>query len=107
MAINQKLIGTRIRKIRKSKGETQRQLGDSLGYTEQYISKLERGIGNVSLGKLGEIADYYGVDVAKLITNANQKSPDYMFEEIVELLGQLDEKQREQAIEHINIIKRY
>lgn len=73
-------IGKKFRKIRESKGLS---LGDVMRRTKiskGYLSRLERGkIPNVSLSRLEELADFYNVDLASLLSEEKdwkEKLPD-------------------------------
>lgn len=52
-----KLIGQRVRDLRKQRGLSQEQLGELSGFHFSYIGGLERGQKNVSLLNLDKIAD--------------------------------------------------
>ena len=52
-----KLVGERIRAIRKEKGLTQEKLGQMTGQQKTYIGGIERGERNISLESLGKILD--------------------------------------------------
>ncbi|HZG16183.1 MAG TPA: helix-turn-helix transcriptional regulator [Candidatus Bathyarchaeia archaeon] len=58
-----KLIGAKIRQIRKEKGITQEQLAEKANTTNSYIAGVERGTRNVTIGSLEKIADALGVNV--------------------------------------------
>lgn len=67
-------VGNRIRLFRKQKGMSQEELGNRLGLTKSYISRLENGKKPISLDRLETIAevlevnvDYLLVDKTKLI----------------------------------------
>ncbi|WP_249923436.1 helix-turn-helix domain-containing protein [Paenibacillus sp. RS8] len=47
-----KLVGSKIREIRKSQGLSQEQLGEKAGFHFSYIGGLERGERNVTLSNL-------------------------------------------------------
>lgn len=58
-----KLIGAKIRHIRKAKGITQEQLAEKANTTNSYIAGIERGSRNMTIGSLEKIADALGVNV--------------------------------------------
>mgnify|MGYP000939216863 CR=1 FL=1 len=61
------LISKNIRKLRMEKGITQIQLSKMIGSTNDYISKLERGLRkNPSSQMLGKIANALGVSMDRL-----------------------------------------
>jgi transcriptional regulator with XRE-family HTH domain len=58
-----KLVGSRIREIRKEKGLSQEQVGEAADFHYSYIGRIERGEKNISLLTLSRIADALGVGV--------------------------------------------
>jgi transcriptional regulator with XRE-family HTH domain len=58
-------VGTRIRLRRTFLGMTQEQLAGALGISYQQIQKYETGANRVSAGRLFEISQRLGVDVAQ------------------------------------------
>ena len=55
--------GERIKKLRKSKGVTQRELAERLGISEQAISKWEKNLSNPSTKNLLQISKIFGVSI--------------------------------------------
>lgn len=55
--------GERIKKLRKTKGVTQRELAERLGISEQAISKWEKNLSNPSTKNLLQIAKIFGVSI--------------------------------------------
>ena len=50
-------FGQLIKKVRKEKGLTQDQLGESIGVTKSQISKLDNGTSNMTIGKIFKLSD--------------------------------------------------
>lgn len=67
MEINYLLIGKRIRRFRLSKNITQEELAFQIGTSAAYISNIEHGKKKVSLQKLCEISEIWGVTVNDLL----------------------------------------
>ncbi|MGF2654833.1 helix-turn-helix domain-containing protein [Serratia marcescens] len=61
-------IGSRIREIRKSRGITQKQLGEALGVTQQSVFSWESGIASPACDKLIPLAKALGCDPLWLIS---------------------------------------
>lgn len=61
-----KLVGTRIRALRKERGLSQEALGEKGGFHFSYIGQIERGEKNVSLLNLNKIAESLEVNVIQL-----------------------------------------
>jgi orotate phosphoribosyltransferase len=59
-------VGTNIKKLRISKGDTQEQLAKSLQISFQSVSKWENGIASPDIGFLPIIAEYFGVSIDEL-----------------------------------------
>jgi transcriptional regulator with XRE-family HTH domain len=63
-----RLVGRNVRRIRLEKGLTQEKFAEQSGFTQQYMSGLERGRRNPTIVSLYEIALALGVDHVALIT---------------------------------------
>lgn len=50
-----KMVGEKIRLVRKARGITQEKLSDLSGLSEKYLSDTERGVRNISLESLEKI----------------------------------------------------
>ncbi|MEK4061561.1 MULTISPECIES: helix-turn-helix domain-containing protein [Paenibacillus] len=61
-----KLVGTRIRALRKERGLSQEALGEKGGFHFSYIGQIERGEKNVSLLNLNKIAESLEVNLIQL-----------------------------------------
>ncbi|KAF6559402.1 helix-turn-helix transcriptional regulator [Paenibacillus sp. EKM202P] len=67
-----KLVGTRIRALRKEKGLSQESLGEKGGFHFSYIGQIERGEKNVSLINIAKIADALDVNLIQLFAYVNE-----------------------------------
>lgn len=101
MNIDYKLIGDRIKRVRKSKGMTQEVMAEKLNVSIGYISQVERGITKISLDLLGAISSILDCDVAFLISESAIHSNDYMESEIINEIKKLDNKKRKYILEII------
>ncbi|MDR9743825.1 helix-turn-helix transcriptional regulator [Paenibacillus taichungensis] len=85
-----KLVGARIKVLRKDKGLSQEALGEKGGFHFTYIGQIERGEKNVSLINLGKIAEALDVNVSQLFAYVNDEieltEMDIMIQEIVDML---------------------
>ncbi len=61
-----KIIGKNIQNQRKNKGYTQETFAELMGVSWSYVSKIECGILNLSLGKIYDIAKFLNVGVEEL-----------------------------------------
>lgn len=57
-----RLVGENVRRIRQKKGLTQEEFADISGFSQQYLSGLERGRRNPTVVTLYELASALGVN---------------------------------------------
>ncbi len=62
-----KIIGKNIQKVRKEKGYTQETFAEAMNVSWSYVSKIESGILNLSIGKLYDFANFLDVDLNELL----------------------------------------
>lgn len=62
-----KLVGQNVKRIRQKNGLTQEQFADISGFSQQYISSLERGRRNPTVVTLYELAIALGVSHIELV----------------------------------------
>jgi transcriptional regulator with XRE-family HTH domain len=62
-----KLVGRNFARFRRAKGFTQESFADASGFTQQYISGLERGRRNPTVVTLFELASALGISHADLV----------------------------------------
>lgn len=60
-------VGAAIRELRETAGESKAAAAEAMGLTRHYLRGIEDGERNVSLERLFDIADHYGVKVATLL----------------------------------------
>jgi len=60
-------IGKNIKRLRKEKNITQKQLAEKLNVTHFWVCKLESGKKNTTIFRLNEIAFFLGTDLQSLI----------------------------------------
>jgi len=61
-------LGTRLRYLRREHGCTLQEVSDGSGLTPSFLSRLERGIVNISVGNLRKVAAYFGVPITYFFT---------------------------------------
>lgn len=92
-----KLVGARIRVLRKERGMSQESLGEKGGFHFSYIGQIERGEKNVALLNLEKIATALDVNVAQLFNYINeeyeQTESDANVNEIMMMLRKSDPQQ--------------
>ncbi len=62
-----KLVGRNAARLRRDAGLTQEQLAERSGFSQQYISDLERGLCNPTIVTLYELATALGVSQVELV----------------------------------------
>lgn len=62
-----KLVGKNFARIRREKGLTQEQIEERSGFSQQYLSGLERGKRNPTVITLYELAQVLGVSHVELV----------------------------------------
>jgi len=62
-----KLVGRNFGRIRKEKGFTQERFAEASGFTQQYVSGIERGQRNPTVVTLFELASTLGVSHVDLV----------------------------------------
>ena len=89
-------IGGKIQKLRQLKGLTQKDLGDLLGYSESFISYIEKGERNISVSDLHKLANIFNID------------HDYFFDKPITVSQfRADKAQDKQNIDYDEIIKNF
>ena len=63
-----RLVGLNFAKLRKDKGFTQERFAETSGFTQQYVSDLERGLRNPTVVTLYLIAEALGVSHVDLVS---------------------------------------
>ena len=62
-----KLVGRNFSRLRREKGLTQEQVEERSGFSQQYLSSLERGRRNPTVITLYELAQALGVEHLELV----------------------------------------
>lgn len=97
-----KLVGSKIRDIRKQNGLSQEQLGEKAGFHFTYIGGLERGERNINLKNLEKISEALGIQIyelfgyAKDVTHLSDK--DGTLQRLFFILMNRDQKEIKMAI---------
>lgn len=65
-------IGGVVRSLRQARGLTLEALADAAGLNVTYLSDIERGRSNPTIGKLGDLAVALEIELSELIKRAEQ-----------------------------------
>jgi len=68
-----KILGERIKELRKSRNLLQKQLAEVLNVTSDAIIRFESGVRRPSLDNLIILADYFGVSLDYLVGRTDKK----------------------------------
>src|SRR5579859_1734263 len=60
-------VGAILKQLRSRRGESLREVAHGTGLSASFLSMVERGECDITLGRLGAIAKHYGHDVASLL----------------------------------------
>ena len=71
-----RLVGMNFARLRREKGFTQERFAETSGFTQQYVSDLERGRRNPTVVTLFHLASALGVTPADLVAEAGDAEPD-------------------------------
>jgi transcriptional regulator with XRE-family HTH domain len=97
-----KLIGDRIRAVRQERKLNQENAAVDLGISLTAYSKIERGLTHVSVARLLQIAEYFGVTLAQLILDKEAlKPPVYAYDPASVSALQLKVQKLQQEIEQL------
>ena len=88
------VIGRRIKKCRVENRLTQEQLADILDISVAYISRIERGLAQINLKRITELAEIFKVSPSYLITGSNVKAKDYLKEDFNDVLNRCNPEQQ-------------
>jgi transcriptional regulator with XRE-family HTH domain len=67
------LVGRNVRRIRQKKGLTQERFAELSGFSQQYLSDLERGRRNPTVVTVFELATALGVSHMELVRPTSRK----------------------------------
>lgn len=86
-------LGGRIRKLRKSRGQTQEQLAQEAGVSDKYLSEVERGVSKVSVEVLDKVASGLNVELRDLLAMDLEEDRKQMEDYLIRLIkGASDEQ---------------
>ena len=69
-----KLVGRNVRRIRLARAMTQEAFAAKSGFSQQYISDLERGLRNPTVVSIYELAQALGVNHLELVSPDDEAS---------------------------------
>lgn len=88
-----KLLGNRIKELRKSRGYTQETLAQDAGISDKYLSEVERGECKVSVEVLNKVASGLHIGLHDLVNFENQESRQDREDQLVDLIKNASDEQ--------------
>jgi transcriptional regulator with XRE-family HTH domain len=107
MNVDYKLIGERIKKVRKSREMTQESMAEKLNVSIGYVSQVERGITKISLDLLGAISSILDYDIALFISESATNSNAYLESEFKNEFGKLSKSKKRLVLEIIKSVNEF
>jgi transcriptional regulator with XRE-family HTH domain len=96
MADNKKLLGQKVRQLRKQQKHSQEQFAELVGIDPNSVSRIECGVHYPSLDTLEKIAKVLKVEMRDLFLFSSKESPEELRTYLVQTASELDvEKLRE------------
>ena len=92
MSSELKLLGRRVRTLRKAKKMTQEQLAIKADSGAKYISELERGEANVTIALVSKLAEGLGVPTSELFENDHEADSQELRKEIKRMVREADDE---------------
>src|SRR3990172_9987472 len=102
-----KLIGLRIKELRKRKGLSKEEVAEKAETSPNYVSRMERGTENPTLDMLIKISEALEVDMWELFDFKHQESPKALKEILRKITGEIeDEDKLKVAVRLLRVITR-
>jgi len=60
-------LGTRLRRLRRAGGHSLAQVAEATGISTSFISHIENGKSDITIGRLLRLAAFYGIDISELL----------------------------------------
>ncbi|WP_092005151.1 helix-turn-helix domain-containing protein [Paraburkholderia lycopersici] len=95
-------IGKAIARRRTIVGLTQEQVAERLGVGQEAISRMERGVANLTVARLATLAEIYQCNIAQLVTETSDREDDQALA-LSSVLGRLHQADRELLIQWMNV----
>ena len=91
MEITRKLLGARIKEVRKSKGLSQEQLSEKIGIDPKHLSRIEVGKSYPSINTLQKIAHELEVEIKDLFEYMHHMKNKELIEALNKLIKEANE----------------
>lgn len=101
-----KVVGGRIKKLRKDKSLSQAQLAQRADLHFSYVAQIERGEKMPSLKSLERISEALDADMQYLIAAEKQEKEEWE-EELMQFMKRLDKKQRNLVSDFVKLLVKH
>ncbi len=101
-----KLIGLRIKELRKRKGLSQDAAAEKAETSSNYWSRMERGTENPTLDMLIKVADSLEVEMFELFDFRHVANPKALRELLKKLMNEIDDEKLKTAVRLLRVITR-
>ena len=102
-----RLIGSRMKDLRKQKGMSQEDLSEKAATSANYVSRMERGTENPTLDMFVKIAESLEVDLLDLFDFKHEENARQLKETLKRFAGEIDdEKKLKTAVRVLRAIAR-
>ncbi len=106
MSIERKLIGRRIRAIRKRKKLSQAQLAERANLTPSFLSCIETGKRGINLEAFVDIANALEVSADYILTDSIKHNVETAKQDALDIISDCDDFERRVIIEVVRNLKR-
>ncbi|RTY78652.1 helix-turn-helix domain-containing protein [Pseudomonas veronii] len=96
-------IGRQLAKYRRARGLTQEQVGERLDIGAEAVSRFERGVVELTVNKLLQLADMYGCPADELLLAISPRPQD-QGQRIASLIKELGEADKKFALEFLQTL---
>ncbi len=101
-----KLLGRRLRDLRKKRGLTIERLAEIADVGEKYVGDIERGKENPTIGILEKLANAMSVKLHQLLTFDHEiQGKRLLRRRIIQVLDQCDEKELQTILRLVSAVK--
>lgn len=103
MAIDYKLLGSRLKSARIKTGYTQEKVAEIINVSTTYISRIENGTTHINLPRLDELCTLFNTTMVYALSGVSENSNDYLEPEFCELLKDSSPDEKVKAYQIIKI----
>lgn len=101
-----RLIGLRIKELRKNKGLSQEELAEKAETSPNYLSRMERGTENPTIDMLIKISRAMDVEMRETFDFGHKEKPLELKEFLIEFIKEADEEKLRLAVKILRAILR-